>query len=78
MIYAANIARYIFLCIGVTISILIGYVEAANSCWFCFRYVIPTDNSLYTCRVTSYPQRTCRWDVISTGNQMFARRGDVM
>ena len=31
-------------------SILIGYKHAANSCWLCFRYVVPTDNSFYACR----------------------------
>ena len=41
--------------IGVTISILIGYKHAANSCWLCFRYVIPTDNSFYTCRSDVIP-----------------------
>ena len=48
----------VLLYIGVTISILIGYKHAANSCWLCFRYVIPTDNSFYT----------CRGDVIPTDN----------
>ena len=41
--------------IGFTISILIGYKHAANSCWLCFRYVIPTDNSFYTCRSDVIP-----------------------
>ena len=42
--------EHLLLYVGVTISILIGYKHAANSCWLCFRYVIPTDNSFYTCR----------------------------
>ena len=45
----------VLLYIGVTISILIGYKHAANSCWLCFRYVIPTDNSFYTCRSDVVP-----------------------
>ena len=45
----------LLLYIGVTISILIGYKHAANSCWLCFRYVIPTDNSFYTCRSDVIP-----------------------
>ena len=47
--------KFGLLYIGVTISILIGYKHAANSCWLCFRYVIPTDNSFYTCRSDVIP-----------------------
>ena len=58
---------------------LIGYKHAGNSCWFCFRYIIPTDN---TCRSDVIPTDNsfyaCRCDVISTVSQMFACRGDVM
>ena len=44
---------YVLLYIGVTVSILIGYKHAANSCWLCFHYVIPTDNSFMHAEVTS-------------------------
>ena len=47
--------QLLLLYIGVTISILIGYKHAANSCWLYFRYVIPTDNSFYTCRSDVIP-----------------------
>ena len=36
----------LLLYIGVTSSILIGLKYAANSCFLCFSYVIPTDNNL--------------------------------
>ena len=54
---AVLLARYVKAAtIGVAISILIGYKQAANSCWFCFRYVIPTDNSFYIGRSDVYLQ----------------------
>ena len=45
--------KSIFLYIGVTSSILIGYKHAANSCLLCFSYVIPTNNSFMHAEVTS-------------------------
>ena len=48
---------------------LIGYKHAANSCFLCFSYVIPTDNRFYICKIDVIPtdnslmRAECRIDV---------------